>query len=422
MLPFLQNISAIMKRIIFLFIASTFLLVQCDLGDVVLPSPKAKLDCSLDTDLCSITEANNAFGIRVLQGIHSEAEANENLFISPLSIATALTMTLNGASGQTQTDMMQTLSIGGMPLSLVNESYQKLLDEVPSLDPSVKLQLANSIWYKEGFPVEQSFLDTNAIYFQSQINAADFSDPATKDLINQWVKENTNGLIESIVEEIPPQMVMYLINAIYFKGSWRTQFDPEDTYQTVFKAPDRQIMTDMMDYDVATLPFYQNEDLMVADIPYGDSVYSMTVFLPKEAYSVNELIENLNGEKWTVWTSQLQDTEIRFAMPKFKISYKKKLNEILKTMGMSIAFTPQQADFSNLAPGELYIDEVMHKAFVEVNEEGTEAAAVTSVGIGVTSVPTYPRMILDRPFVFAIRENQTNEILFIGKLADPSKE
>lgn len=412
-----------MKKISVILASLAFVFVQCDSGDVAPPVAKNKLDCNDPAGLCEVTEAHTDFGLSVFREINESAKSGENLFISPLSIATALTMTTNGARGQTQAEMMSTLKIGAMDLPTANTAYKRLLEILPALDENVQLQIANSIWYRQGFPVKQPFLDVNALYFQSQINGADFSDPATVNLINTWVGDQTNGLINSIVDQIPPEVIMYLINAIYFKGEWTRPFDPERTSPADFTLADgTKVTTDMMSYGETTLPFFQNETLMMADLPYGDSVFTMTVLLPKEGYQVNDLIDELTLPNWQVWTSQLQDTKLQYAMPKFKFAYKQELKSLLKQLGMELAFTAGQADFTNIADAELYIDSVLHKAFVEVNEEGTEAAAVTSVSVGVTSVPNYPYVILNRPFVFAIRENQTNEILFLGKVADPTKE
>lgn len=412
-----------MKKFLFLLLGFSLLQIQCERGGAEAPTAKTKLNCGDLPELCAVTQAHTDFGLSVFQAVNREADELDNLFLSPFSISTALTMTTNGARGQTLTDMMSTLKIGDMDLNAVNTAYQQLLQKLPELDEHVQLQVANSIWHRLGFPIKQSFLDMNINHFQSLVNAADFSDPATVDLINAWVNEHTNGLIQSIVDDIPPEMVMYLINAIYFKGEWTRPFDPENTRASDFTREDgSKVNTNLMSYGETILPFFQNEQMMMADLPYGDSVFTMTVLLPKEGYRVDELIDGLSLTNWENWTSQLKDAKLHFAMPKFKITYEKELKPFLKQLGMDIAFSPGQADFTNIADAELYIDGVMHKAFVEVNEEGTEAAAVTSVSVGVTSVPSYPYMILDRPFVFVIRENQTNEILFLGKLADPSKE
>ena len=418
-----KQIDFIMKKIIYILLSFAFLLAQCERESISTPTSKSRLECNNPVGLCDVTEAHTDFGIAVFQKLNEHSEGGENLFISPFSIATALTMTANGARGQTETEIVSTLKIETMDMETVNEAYKQLLDILPVLDVSVQLQLANSIWYEQGFPVKQPFLDVNASYFQSQLNAADFSDPTTVNLINNWVSEHTNGLIDSIVDDIPPEVIMYLINTIYFKGDWTRPFDPEKTLPADFTRNDgTKVTTDMMSYGETTLPFFQNEELMMADLPYGDSVFTMTVLLPQEGYRVDELIDGLTLPNWETWTSQLKDTKMYFAMPKFKFAYQKELKPMLQQLGMTIPFTAGEANFSDIADADLYIDGVLHKAFVEVNEEGTEAAAVTSVSIGVTSVPNYPRMTMDRPFVFVIRENQTNEILFIGKLADPTKE
>lgn len=410
-----------MNKIILILIA--FLLVQCDQQNPPAPGPKAGLDCDNPAGLCEVTQAHTDFGLSAFKTLNREAEEVENLFISPFSISTALTMTANGARGQTLSEMMSTLNLGALSLAEVNLAYRELLAKLPGLDETVQLQIANSIWHRREMAIKQPFLDVNVENYQSEIYAADFTDPATVNLINDWVNVQTNGLIEKIVEDIPPEMVMYLLNAIYFKGSWTRPFDPELTGPATFTRDDGvEVTTDLMSYGETTLPFYQNDQFMMADLPYGDSIFTMTVLLPKEGVRTDALINALDLNTWQNWTSQLKDTKLHFAMPKFKFAYEKELKELLKEMGMETAFLPGQADLTNISDAELYIDGVLHKAFVEVNEEGTEAAAVTSVGVGVTSVPMYPYMILDKPFVFVIRENQTNEILFLGKLADPTKE
>lgn len=411
-----------MKNVICL-LGFSLLWVQCDREGLQPPTAKVQLDCANPVGLCEVTDAHTDFGLSLFRTLNQDTEAEDNLFISPFSMATALTMTANGARGQTQMEMMSTLKIGAMDLGRVNTAYKQLLEKLPELDENVRLQIANSIWYRQGFPVKPSFLDVNANYFQSQINAANFADPATVGLINNWVSKSTNGLIGSIVDNIPPEIIMYLINAIYFKGEWTRPFDPDMTRPAEFTRQDgSKVSAPMMSYGETILPFYQNEQLMMADLPYGDSVFTMTVLLPKEGYRVDEVINGLTLSNWQNWTSQLKDSKMQFAMPKFKISYKKELNALLQQLGMNVPFIAGQADFGNLADAELYIDGVLHKSFIEVNEEGTEAAAVTSVSIGVTSVPNYPYMILNKPFIFVIRENQTNEVLFIGKLTDPLKE
>ena len=345
-----------------------------------------------------------------------------NIFISPMSVATALSMTVNGADGQTKADMMATLEQNGLTIEQANAGFQQLLTLLPALDPAVQLQLANSIWYRQGFPVRQEFLNVNQEFYDSEVAALDFAAPAAKDIINGWVKDNTNNLIESIISgEIEPDVVMYLINAIYFKGAWLHEFDPEDTYTDNFRLEDGSTTeVDMMNMGQTFFPYFANETFQAIDLAYGDSVFSMSILLPNPGHTVDEVIGQLNTDNWEQWTQSFEYSELFFSMPKFEMKYEKSLIKPLTNLGMGIAFGPG-ADFTNIAEADLMIDEVLHKSFIEVNEEGTEAAAVTAVVIVETSVPLIPAFKADHPFVFIIRENQTNSVLFIGKMMDPNE-
>lgn len=386
------------------------------------PAPSLNFDCTVQTEACTLSELNSEFAWDVFAQIQRE-KPDENIFISPLSISTALSMTMNGAKGETLQEMQQTLGYDQHDLAEINRGYQQLLEHLPYLDQNVELGLANSIWHREDFAVLEDFLSTNQTFYQSQVEALDFTSPGAADAINDWVDQQTNGLIDEIVRDIPPQMVMYLINAIYFKGDWLHPFDPEATTEQDFHLQEGgTVPVDMMSLGKFELEYFSTPTYQAVDLPYGDSIYSMTIFVPHENYTLQDIHPDLDQLKFqTGWADQFSYQEVFFSMPKFELEFEAKLNETLQTMGMPKAFTPNVADFSGIAPAELFIDEVKHKAFIEVDEEGTEAAAVTSIGIGVTSTPSYPFVVLDRPFYFVIRENVANNILFIGKMVDPTQ-
>lgn len=410
------------KAILFFLLAAPWFFNACDSHSANdTPDPNPAIDCTENPEACSLTLSNNTFGFKLFQEIQKE-EADKNIFISPTSVATALSMTLNGANGQTRADMMATLEQSGMTLEQVNAGFQQLLTLLPTLDPEVQLQLANSIWYRQGFPVRQEFLNANQEFYNSEVAGLNFADPAAKDIINGWVKDNTNNLIESVINgEIEPDVVMYLINAIYFKGTWLHEFDPEDTYTTDFHLEGGSTTeVEMMNMGQTYFPYFANETFQGVDLAYGDSVYSMTILLPNPGHTVAEIISQLNADTWEQWSQSFEYSELFFGMPKFKMEYEKSLIKPLTNLGMGIAFGPG-ADFTNIAEADLLIDEVLHKSFVEVNEQGTEAAAVTVVVIVETSVPQIPTFIANRPFVFIIRENQSNSVLFIGKMMNPNQ-
>lgn len=366
-----------------------------------------------------VSSADN-FSFNIFKKI-AEAEREKNLFISPLSISMALGMTLNGADGDTYEAMRKTLSIEGLSQQEINEAYQSLIELLTKIDNNVIMQIANSIWYRNTIPFKEDFIETNRKYFDASINPMNFSDPATINIINTWVKESTNGKIDKIVEKIDPETIMFLINAIYFKGTWQYQFDKNKTRDGFFtKQSGKQVPCKMMNLEN---DFYHsfNDTFTTLDLPYGKGNYSMTILLPAIDKSIPDVLSVLTEETWSGAIKNLSKMKRELYMPKFKLEYKINLNETLKALGMGIAFEPFGANFKKLYDGigNAYISNVEHKTFVEVNEEGTEAAAVTSVEIGVTSIRD-DIIRLDRPFIFVIREKNSGCILFIGKLEDPS--
>jgi serpin B len=385
------------------------------------PDPTVNFSCTETPDACALSTANGHFAIDLWQQLTADEAADQNIFISPFSISTALTMTLNGADGDTYEQMQTVLRTEIFTREVRNEAFQTLLTTLPYLDPHVQLELANSIWPREDYPVRAAFLQENETYFNSEVIPISFADmPAVISQVNNWIADKTNGLIEDALTELPSNVVMLLINAIYFQGDWQVAFDPEDTYPAEFQSAAGPQNVDMMHLPEVSMPYFETDRFQAVDLAYGDSIFSMSVFVPKPGYDVHDISAQLTAENWATWTSSFVPTDIELSIPKFKMEYEVKLKKSLVTMGMGTAFS-DAADFSKLVEGGgVKIDEVIHKAFVEVNEAGTEAAAVTVVIIVETSVPQIPVVKADRPFLFVIRDNQTNSILFMGRLSDPS--
>jgi serpin B len=337
----------------------------------------------------------------------------------------ALGMTYNGAAGTTQQAMQETLELHGMTIDEVNQSYRDLIDLLGNLDPLVEFLIANSIWYRNTITFEQAFLDVNKDFFDAEVRPLDFSNPTAGRTINDWVNDNTKGKIKDIVPvQIPADIIMYLINAIYFKGDWTHQFDKDLTARRPFSLKGgSQVTTDMMWHDEpAEVGFFSGDGVTVLDLPYGGQAFSMTLLVPDDADGIDVAVDMLSGENWASWIAALDSAGIVVSMPKFKLEYKSRLNDVLKTLGMAIAFCDVGPyDFTKLrAGGEACISYVDHKAYVDVNEEGTEAAAVTVVAIGESAVSGPPILVIDRPFLFVIRERFSGTILFMGKLMDPT--
>ena len=374
---------------------------------------------SIDTDVVS---ANTRFGFDLFNELR-QTDENKNIFISPLSISIALAMALNGASGETEQAMTDTMQLQGLDSESINVGYAELRGALETSDPKVTLTIANSLWARQGVPFNQGFLQRNTEYFGADISTLDFMDPNTLTTINQWVNTNTNGKIPKILDEINEDLVLFLINAIYFKGAWQTEFDPAHTRDGTFYLATGEKQVPMMNRS-GDYSYYENYDEMFQAISlrYGTGRMSMYIFLPYQESDLNTFLDSLNSENWENWIKQFREQEIFLSMPKFKLEYEKTLNNPLQSLGMEIAFAPGRADFSRMADLErlgknLYIGEVLHKAVVEVNEEGSEAAAVTSIGIRATSLP--PTFTANRPFFFAIRDNETKTILFMGTVVDP---
>lgn len=400
-----------MKNPIFLLLIS-FVFVQCNQEAPIIAPPETNLDCATTPAACDLIPSNNQFGFKVFKKLHEESP-DENIFISPTSIATALSMTLNGAAENTKTQMISTLELNDFSIEEVNEAYRLMLPAIQALDEEVILQIANSIWHHDEYPVLQEFLDINEKNFDSEVQELDFFEAGAKDRINDWVKDKTNNLIDGIIDQISDDDIMFLINAIYFKGNWTNPFDPEQTRKRDFFVDENTVEeVDMMMRERHLVPYMETEKFGMIDLPYGDSVYSMSVLIPNFDYNVDDIIQDLNQENWESWTQQLSDVELNLGLPKFKMEYKKELKEVLFALGMEDLFL-NKADLSLLGPGPLKVSSVKHKSFIEVDEEGTEAAAVTSVTVVVESA--VPLMIADKPFLFVIRENKGGSMLFVGK-------
>ena len=366
-----------------------------------------------DPDVSIVASANTRFGFKLLHDLR-EREPGANIFISPLSISIVLTMTYNGAVGETERAMAKTLEIDDLDLSTINNSNKALRDSLQNPDPKVQISIANSIWSRQGVEFNPEFLERNRVFFGAEIASLDFNSPQAAATINDWVNTNTNGKIKKIVQEIDPEVVLFLINAIYFKGNWQDEFDKSMTRPGIFFLPNgTQKQVQMMRRE-GNYPYFRGENFEATSLPYGAGRLGMYIFLPNPDSNLNEFLEDLNAENWEHWIPQFRDREHDMMLPRFKLEYEVKLNDTLKALGMEIAFSGG-ADFSGMGPN-LFISEVRHKTFVEVNEEGTEAAAATAVVVAESEPPVFR---VDRPFFFAIYDAQTKTILFMGTITEP---
>ncbi|MCC5625698.1 serpin family protein [Nostoc sp. CHAB 5715] len=387
-----------------------------------LPQPETPLQKkTLKTDT-KIVESSNKFGFKLFSELLKTDRDQKNVFISPSSVAIALAMTYNNASGTTQLAIAKTLELQGLNLPEINSSYRAALKQLlDNSDPKVQLKIANSLWANQNFRFQPDFLQRIQYFYQAKVSNLNFQDPAAPNIMNNWVKENTNGKIDKIIEKIDPSQVLFLINAIYFKGKWSQEFDKSQTAQYPFYTTSGKLKQHPMMSQNGDYRYYESKQFQAVSLPYGkDGKFSFYIFLPKQNSNLKAFYQNLNVENWDKWMTQFSKQKGFIRLPRFKSEYDVTLNDALKTLGMEEAFS-NKANFSGMGKN-LKISEVKHKTFVEVNEEGTEAAAVTSVGIVLTSLRQEPepfRMIVDRPFFYAIRDNQTGRVLFMGSIIDP---
>jgi len=384
----------------------------------IIKTPKVKADTIGD----DVVKANSQFAFDIFRAVYL-GDTEGNVFLSPASISTALAMTWNGAAGTTKQSMADVLGFSNIEEIMVNNGFAYLVDMLNRSESGIKLSLANSIWIRDGFEVLDSFKNVNSEYFAAEIRNLDFNDPGAADIINGWVKENTEDLIEKIVDDaIDPATVMFLINTIYFKGDWQVEFDPDKTYESDFMVDGKVVGSVDMMSEKGDVIYYDAEDYKLLSLPYGDGGMFMDLLLPAEDTKIADFIDRFDLDEYIEALANLNENhDVIVAIPKFKTEYEVSLNDALTSLGMGEAFTGA-ADLTRMNEnGNLFISDVKHKSYIEVNEKGTEAAAVTSVVINFTAIMDPITFIADRPFVYTIRDDKTGSILFMGVFDTPEK-
>jgi serpin B len=411
-----------MKPSILILISLTLLFNTSCTKDPLPQSAKDPKPIEVSAKSKMVIEGSNRFGFELLRQVWKEEAKENNLMISPLSVELALAMTYNGAGGSTKEAFEKVLHVAELPTQDLNTSLHDLTKALMEVDPRVTMEIANSIWYRNTFHVEDAFLETNKKYFDAEVRPLDFSDPNSKKIINGWVDEKTHHKIPEIIDDIDPSSFMFLINAIYFNGKWKYRFDKKNTSRRPFYITPETTREVPMMTQKGNFLHTANDLFSAVELPYGRGNYSMVFLLPTPEKSLDEVVEALTPENWQQWLNAFDTlNDLTVYVPKFTFSYKKKLNDPLIDLGLGVAFSGN-ADFSGINPDlDLCISEVRHKTFIKVDEEGTEAAAVTSVEIRFTSAGPGNTFLLDRPFLFVIREKYTNAVLFIGRVSHPEE-
>ena len=405
-----------MKKSVLLGI--TIILVFALIGCSVLPTGDAAHEYDPDKVSEQFIEGNNRFAWDILRELNHEDEG-ENVFISPISISTALSMTYQGAQGNTKDEMGKVLGYGDMDDETLRESYREFLKYLVAMDPEIDLNIANSIWYREGEAIEEEFLEVNREVFDALVEELDFSDEEAADIINAWIEDATEGKIEEMLDgPIPGNVIMYLINAIYFKGDWTVPFEEEQSFDAIFNASSGEQQEITMMRRNGSVEYGEGEDYQTVRLPYGEKENTaMYVILPKdEGQDINEFLGTMDEEKWQdIRGSVSSSDDVELQIPRFEMEYGiKSLKNALIRLGMEEAFD-MYANFDGIRPG-IFIEDVLHKAVIEVNEQGSEAAAATVVIVAESAVMDPPSFIADRPFLFVIANEEADSILFMGKV------
>ncbi len=428
----------------FLLLAIGPMLLQCQ-GESKSVEPKSSLPeqrtlAQLTQQESSLLESTNGFGLSLFREIADLADNTENVFISPLSVSYNLGLCYNGASGSTREAIGSTLELAGLSTDELNAAYRDITQILSAADPLVDFSTANSFWSRQGKGIQPQFIDVARKYFEGRVEEIDLQAPWAADTINGWVKRATNDKItEMVTPPIDPSTVAMLMNAIYFNGSWMFPFDTAKTRVDTFHLADGSVAECQMmrleedDHAIehpsmagflipdTNATCYVNAYLKAVSLPYGAGDYRMTIILPggyfNPGVTIDDVIDSLTLENWSDWVDQLRPDKFYISLPRFRFGCETALNDVLTALGMGIAFDPGQADFGNLfSDGVGWIDEVKQKAFIQVDERGTEAAAVTQT-IFQDALP--PDLVCDRPFLLVIHEDVSGAILFLGKIANP---
>ncbi len=416
-----------MKRIVILLILLSLFILTAGCGDTDIQDNNSqsfnKVNFGKD-DYKKIVSSSNQLGMDLLTII--DADDNGNTFISPTSLFMALSMVYNGADGVTKTEIANVLQAEGIDVDEMNQANASLMSILQSDSEEIQLTIGNSIWLNENYQFQNQFAQDNQDYFNAEIQEIDIFDSTSADTINDWVSESTNNKIEKIVQNpLDSRLVAILINAIYFKGDWQFEFDDKQTEKRTFYLEDgttKEVQLMTLNEELAYL---ENENFQAISLPYGDGEMSMNIFLPREDFALKEFKTILTNDSFKKWKIEFQKQEVSIMLPKFQMEYEVVLNEALEKLGMPSAFYEKDANFSKMVTindtNPIWISQVKQKTFIDVNEEGTEAAAVTSVEMVKESASATIKMEVNRPFFIAITDEKTDAILFMGSISNPQE-
>ena len=410
-----------MKKLLCLFIV--IFLSACNTSDSVQENPADDIEQPDNASKETVQSGLNQLGFEAFAGLDKNEDGN--LFISPISIWTALNMTYHGAGGETKEEMAEVLGIENIDSDALLSANHALLTKQSEDNEELELYLANAVWFREDMEIESAYQEMLETSYLAQIEPV-----TTTDAINDWVAEQTNDRIDKMIDKISPNLILFLLNAVYFQGDWTYPFDESLTEEQEFHlADDSVIDTPTMVLYEEELNYSGNDEVQVVSLPYEEEeTIQMQIFLPNEDTSFADFQADFSLEKWQEWTDDMEKQTGTVCLPSFTLEYESELNDLFIDLGMEQAFAPNEANFSNMFTSiedkGAYIDEIYHKTFIDVNEEGTEAAGSTSVAIKESAaiIQDTFQMDINRPFLFTITNTEENIILFMGSIEQPVNE
>jgi serine protease inhibitor len=415
--------SIFKQRLFLAFVSLVVLLTSCEKNGTIEQSGDP-VNITTEIYQKGVIDSANRFAFDLFKPALAAAKGTENIMISPFSITSALSMTLNGAAGETFEAMRKILGLEQKTLEQINNTYLKLMTEMVPVDKRVVVEIANSVWVEKRLIVKQPFITELQKSYKAEARDIDVTNPDAVNTVNGWIAEKTHDKITDMLDKLDPDLAMLLINAVYFNGKWRYRFDKAETKEEPFYSTPSVSKTVPMMHQTENLKAVKRNNLTIAEIPYGQGNYTMVVVLPDENVTTSDVANSLTPSIWQEWMGLLAENthKVDLSIPRFKYMYKRLLNDDLIGLGMGIAFT-DFADFGNISDQGLKISRVLHQTFIDTNEEGTEAAAATVVEIVFTTAnptPLVVKVTLDHPFLYFIRETSTGTILFMGRVSDPT--
>jgi serine protease inhibitor len=381
-------------------------------------APHEERAAAVTPSAIAVAEATSAFGFDLFAELLQD-HPEENVLVSPTSLASSLGMAHTGADGATKKAIAEVLHVGRLTDEQVTEGRRDLLALENGEPAGISVCSANSIWIRQGTSLEPSFIEAIETTFLAHAEPLNLGDPAALKKINDWIGRETKGQVPAILNEIHPDAVAYLVNAVHFKGQWQSKFDPEKSKEADFRLDDKQAKRVMMMSQSGTFAYHGGQSYEAVRLPYKNERYAMVLVLPRPGSSVDELATDLAGSGWHMITAQLNARKVEVSLPRFKLSSRRHLKQPLSKLGMARAFDPAAAEFGAMArAGGIWIDDVVHQAVLEVDEEGTTAAAATATTMAKSAAA---RFVADRPFLFAVEDSEAKAILFLGVVRDPTR-